>query len=136
MVLRDWFLHSEHTKILNRMDNLTDLFLDGDMDKKTYEAKRDQLAGKRDKILVEIESHTRADDNFAETLVRLIELACGALEKFKGSTTEEKRALINLVFANLKLKGHKLVYTLRPPFDMFVNLGKNGEWRTRKESNL
>lgn len=67
--------------------------------------------------------------------LNLIGLASGALETFKGSTIEGKRKLINLVFANLKLKGHKLEYTLRPPFDMFVKLPKNGEWRTREESN-
>ncbi len=47
---------------------------------------------------------------------------------FQGSTIEEKRNLINFVFANLELKPGKLEYTLRPPFDVFVNLGKNEEW--------
>ena len=48
---------------------------------------------------------------------------------------EEKRKLINLVFDNLELNGQKLTYTLRPPFDAFVKTAKNGEWRTREESN-
>ena len=48
---------------------------------------------------------------------------------------EEKRKLIDFVFQNLELKGQKLVYTLRPPFDQFVKTGKNEEWRTREESN-
>lgn len=46
----------------------------------------------------------QADDKFRETLINLIGLASGALETFKGSTIEEKRKLINLLFGNLKLK--------------------------------
>jgi hypothetical protein len=39
------------------------------------------------------------------------ELASGALEAFRGSTAEEKRKLLNFVFANLKLMGCKLGYS-------------------------
>ena len=45
-------------------------------------------------------------------------------------------AYVNLVFQNLELKGHKLRYTLRPPFDAFVKLPKNGEWCALEDSNL
>ena len=41
---------------------------------------------------------------------------------------EEKRKLIDFVFQNLELKGQKLEFTLRPPFDQFVKCTKNGEW--------
>jgi hypothetical protein len=88
-------LHSEHTKLLTRMDKLTDLFLDGDIDKKTHEEKRKQLAKKREEIMRGIENHNKADDNFSKTLIALVELASGALEAFKSSTTEEKRGLVN-----------------------------------------
>jgi hypothetical protein len=42
-----------------------------------------------------IENHNKADDNFSKTLIALVELASGALEAFKSSTTEEKRGLVN-----------------------------------------
>jgi hypothetical protein len=102
-------LHSEHTKILSRMDRLTDLFLDGDLDKNTHEEKRAQLSQRREEILREIENHGQADDSFAKTLITLVELASGALKTFRGSTTEGKRQLINLVFANLKCKSKDLI---------------------------
>ncbi|WP_341758392.1 hypothetical protein [Candidatus Tisiphia endosymbiont of Ditula angustiorana] len=113
-------LHTEHTKIKNRMDRLTDLFLDGDISKEYHEEKRQKLIQKREDIVREIENHDYADDKFSECLVNLVELASGALETFKGSTTEGKRKLINLVFTNLKLKDGKLDFMLRPPFDAFV----------------
>ncbi len=51
---------------------------------------------------------------------------------FKGSTVEEKR---NLVFANLELNSEKLDYSLRPPFNSFVNLSENVEWWSQGVSN-
>ena len=123
-------LQTEHTKIKNRMDRLTDLFLDGEFGEEEYREKRKSLEQKRDDIVKKIESNNRSDNNFSECLISTLQLASKAGETFRGSTTEEKRKLINLVFVNLELKAHKLVYTLRPPFDAFVETGKNGEWRT------
>lgn len=128
-------LQAEHTKIKNRLDRLADLFLDGDFTKEAYEEKRQQLIQKREAIIRDIENHNNADNKHYELLVRVVELASGALETFKGSTIEEKRKLINLVFGNLELKAGKLVYTLRPPFDQFVKCTNIEEWRTREESN-
>ena len=54
---------------------------------------------------------------------------------FRGSTNEEKRNLINQVFVNLELNGHKLLYTLRSPFDIFAKTAKTGEWYPRPDLN-
>jgi hypothetical protein len=89
-----------------------------------YEEKRQQLTKKREDIVNEIASHDNADDKFSECLISLVELASGSLETFKGSNVEGKRKLLNFVFSNLELKGGKLDFKLRPPFDMFVKCTK------------
>jgi hypothetical protein len=123
-------LQTKHTKIKNRLDRLTDLFLDGEFDEDEYREKRKSLEQKRNDIVKKIESNDRADNNFSECLINTLQLASSAGKTFKGSTVEEKRKLINLVFANLELKGQKLEFTLCPPFDAFVEMDKNGEWCT------
>ena len=128
-------LHSAHTKTKSRLDRLTDLFLDGDIDKVSYEEKRKQLIQKRADIVREIENHNRTDDKRANYLIHTIELASRASEVFKGSTTSEKRKLINLVLSNLELKDQKLSYTLHSPFDQFIKTAKTREWRPLRESN-
>ncbi len=55
-------------------------------------------------------------------LISLVGLAFNALQTFSCSNIEEKRGLVNLVFANLTLSSEKLDYNLRPPFNSFVNL--------------
>ncbi len=129
-------LNCEHAKITTRVDKLTDLFLDGDIDKNTYEAKHKQLIQKRKDIIREIENHTNADDKFSELLINLVELASGAFVAFKGATIERKRKLINLVFGNLELKDGKLDFMLRSPFDTFVKCTKIEEWWARQDLNL
>ena len=129
-------LQSEHTKIQSRLDRLTDLFLDGNFDKKEFKEKRGNLEQKRDDIIKEMESNNRADNNFADTLVSALKMASGAGAAFRGSDIEEKRKLINLVFQNLELKGAKLEFKLRPPFDAFIKTVKTGEWCAREDSNL
>jgi len=110
------------------MDKLIDIFLDGDTSKEVHEEKREQLIKRREEIIQEIEINNRADDNFSKCLISLVQIASGAFETFKSSTTQEKRKLVNFVFANLKLNGHKLDFTLRPLFDTFTKLPKNEKW--------
>jgi len=128
-------LTAANTKITNRMNRLMDLYMDGDISKAEHEEKRQELTRKRDETIKEIELLNNADNNFNEKLVTLMELASRAYETFKGSNAEEKRQLINFVFSNLKLKGGKLDYNLRPPFSEFVKLPKTEEWWRRTHTN-
>ena len=57
-------LHGGYTKIQNRIDRLTDLFLDGEFNEKEYKEKRKQLEQKRTDIMKEMESNDIADNNF------------------------------------------------------------------------
>jgi hypothetical protein len=50
----------------------------------------------------------------------LISLASRTAELFERSKTEQKRQLIAFVFSNLQLRGKKLEFSLRSPFDLMV----------------
>ena len=128
-------LNAQITKTRDRINTLTDLYLDGDFDKKSFEEKREELMQNRNDLTLEIQKHDRADDNFTKPLSRLVELAFRALDVFKGSNIEEKRKLLSFVFSNLKLRGRKLEFKLHPPFDDFVKLSKSEEWLPGLDSN-
>ncbi len=52
-------------------------------------------------------------------------------ESFGSSKVEQKRQIINFVLTNLQLKGKKLEYTLKTPFDVLVLLQIIGKlWLT------
>ncbi|MDD9920355.1 MAG: recombinase family protein, partial [Alphaproteobacteria bacterium] len=129
-------LHKELITVKRRISRLTDLFVDGDIDKDTHEERRAELIKERDDIMFEIEQSNTADDNFTNTLIGTVEVASGAYDTFKVGTFEQKRRLLNFVFDHLELKGSTLCYSLKKPFDRFVDLSKIEEWRAREDSNL
>ncbi len=69
-----------------------------------------------------LKQHTEADEKFGITVNYLLNLASRAHELFESSKIEQKRQLINFLLSNLQLRGKKLEYKLKKPFDVLVNL--------------
>ena len=113
-----------------------DLFLEDKITEEEHDKKRDQLSDRRKRIVMELEEHNNADDKFSENMINVLQLAANAHKTFNLSKIDKKRKLINLVLSTKKLYGRKLVYTLRPPFDAFVETDKNVQWWARQDLNL
>ena len=75
-----------------------------------------------------IEQHGKGQDEFRTTLESLISVASRAADIFERSKTDQKRELIAFAFSNLSLKGKKLDFTLRSPFDLMVNRRTHASW--------
>ena len=58
----------------------------------------------------------------------MISVASRAAELFERSKTEQKRELLAFVFSNLGLRGKKLEFSLRSPFDLMVNRATYSGW--------
>ena len=129
-------MNKELISIKNKLDKLTDLLLDNKIAQSDYDLKRESFITRRHEIVNQLEKHIDADDNFTDTLIDLINLASRAYNTFIGSSNEKKRQLINLVFLNLKLNGEKLEYTLRPPFDGFIQCTEIEEWCAEEDLNF
>ena len=78
--------------------------------------------------MMELEEHNNADDNFTENMINVLQIAANAHKTFNLSKTDKKRKLINLVLSTKNLRGRKLEFTLRSPFDEFVKNTEIGEW--------
>jgi hypothetical protein len=68
-----------------------------------------------------MEQHQKGEADYRATLETLISLASRAAELFERSKIEQQRELLAFVFSNLRLRGKKLEYSLRSPFDLMVN---------------
>ena len=127
-------LQREHSRVQNRLDLLMDLLLDGTIDREDFETQKRRLREQQ----VDIENHMSAnregDESFKNALISLVSLSSQAHDLFTGSTVEQKRKLLNLVFANLSLNGRTLCYSLRKPFDQFAATTKTEEWLTLVDS--
>ncbi len=82
-----------------------------------------------------IEQHQKGEGVFRTTLESLISVASRAAGIFERSKTEQKRELIAFVFSNLRLRGKKLEFALRSPFDLMVNRATYTSWLSDVFSN-
>jgi hypothetical protein len=75
-----------------------------------------------------MEQHQKGEADYRATLETLISLASRAAELFERSKIEQQRELLAFVFSNLRLRGKKLEYSLRSPFDLMVNRADHTSW--------
>jgi len=68
--------------------------------------------------------YTGADESFYLTANTVLNLAKKAYEIFQISEVEEKRQLLNFLLQNPQLKGEKLIFTLKKPFDTILQVSK------------
>ena len=64
-----------------------------------------------------------------------MELVKNAAELFKKANIEQKRKLLNLLCWNLQIKDGNLAFTMRSPFDLFLDLPNHQEWQGQKDLN-
>ena len=86
------------------------------------------MKGRQNEIALRIEQHQEGEGDYRTTLESLISVASRAADIFERSKTEQKRELIAFVFSNLRLKGKKLEFSLRSPFDLMVNRRDHSSW--------
>jgi site-specific DNA recombinase len=135
-------LVSERTQLKAKMSGVDeklkrarDLLLDLGITKDEYNEIKAELEIERHNIDVKLQSLSKADDSFNETLGIIFELASKAHELFKSSEIEEKRRIITILFPNLKMDSEKLVFNLRKPFDLFVKGANHPDWLGWLDSN-
>jgi hypothetical protein len=92
-----------------------------------YDKKARALKQRQTEIALRIEQHQKGEGDFRTTLESLISLASRAAELFERSKPEQKRQLLAFVFSNLRLRGTKLEFSLRSPFDLMVLVIPFGE---------
>ena len=115
-------LRAEQDKLKEKLNNLFDLRLDGELDRESFDTKRNEIQVKMNRLKNKVSAHEKADNSFDETILGLLDIATQAGYIFeKSSNMELKRLLLKFVFESLTLTEGKLTYKLRFPFNEFVN---------------
>ena len=123
-------LRAEQDKFKNQLDTLFDLRLDGELDRETFDIKRNEIQLKINRLKNKIIAHEKADESFNNTLLELLDIATDAGYLFSHSRNIElKRFLLRFVFRTLTLTEGKLTYELNFPFELFegTNIIKRGQ---------
>jgi hypothetical protein len=93
-----------------------------------YDRKARELKERQAEIAVQIEQHQDGEATFRTTLASLISVASRAADIFERSKIEQNRQLLAFVFSNLTLRGKKLEYSMRSPFDLMVGRADYAGW--------
>jgi hypothetical protein len=121
-------LRREYDQLRDRLSTLLDQRLDKSITQDEYDKKARELKERQTEIAMRIEQHQKGEGDFRTTLESLISLASRAAELFERSKPEQKRQLLVFVFSNLRLRGKKLEFSLRSPFDLMVNRASYSSW--------
>ena len=115
-------LREEQDKLKEKLNNLFDMRLDGELDRETFDLKRNEIQVKINRLKNKVTAHEKADNSFDETILGLLDIATQAGNIFdKSQNLELKRLLLKFVFESLTLTEGVLTYKLKFPFNEFVN---------------
>jgi site-specific DNA recombinase len=123
-------LQRGHSIIQTRLDGLMDLLLDRVIDKSEFEKKKEKLRCDQIDIEDRMKILREREDKFKDHLLMLIGVISDAFGIYQSSNIAKKRELLNFMFANLSLKGETLCYSLKKPFDMFIDCSGILQWRS------
>ena len=113
-------LRQEQEKMKAKLDNLFDLRLDGELDRETFETKRNEIQLKIDRMGRKIKTYEKTGNSFTSTILDLINLASQAGRVFaKSDNLELKHLLLKFVFKEMILTEGELTYELNFPFSEF-----------------
>jgi site-specific DNA recombinase len=125
----------DYDRVRDKLAVLLDMRLDKSITQDDYDKKARELKERQAEIATRIEQHQQGNAEYRTTLESLISLASRAAELFERSKTEQKRQLIAFVFSNLQLRGKKLEFSLRSPFDLMVDRRSYTSWLPLMDSN-
>ena len=128
-------LKREHKEIEEKLERAFDLLLAGSITKEMYDKKFKELEKRKQELIVEIEMHDNASETYYINAAKVLELAARAFEIFEGSKVEEKRQLLGYLLQNCGLRGKKLEFVLRKPFDVILDHAKSEKWLPGMDSN-
>jgi site-specific DNA recombinase len=115
-----------------RLSKLTDALLDGIVDNKLFQQKKQDLL--EEQLTLREELRAMAADPDRDPIPKFLELATGLQRSYILAKPLEKREILNSATSNLTLTGKKLDITLRSPFLEVANCHfALVSWDTRDE---
>jgi len=82
-----------------------------------YNKKLKEYKERQSEIMTELRIHEVADESYYLTVNKVFSLAQRAYKIFESSEILERRQLLNFLLQNIELKGKKLLYKLKTPWD-------------------
>jgi site-specific DNA recombinase len=129
-------LRNEYDRLQVRIDKILDLLLDESITQAIYDKKLSTLKSQQSKVQLELEEHGKGDHEFHITVARVLKLSRGIKDIFDSSETKDKRAILDYLLQNPTVKGEKIQFELKKPYDTILNLALETEKATQGDSSV
>jgi DNA invertase Pin-like site-specific DNA recombinase len=134
-------LRLQHDQVRLRLTKLTDLLVDGTIDKSVFGERRGVLLLEQARIKERLAEIERNPATALAALEKTVELAKSPSVLYKSASLERKRELLKTLLSNLTLSGKKIEITLALPFRLIaerqeISDGRAAGSRTRKPMKI
>jgi len=110
------------------IDNIYINKLDEFVTDKFYKKMTQQWKEEQDKILMQIEKHQKANVNYFEMGIKILELSKRLYSTYLEKNNEGKREILNIILSNCSLNAGNLCPNYRRPFDLLVKGPSRSVW--------
>jgi site-specific DNA recombinase len=108
----------------SRMSRLTDLLLDGSLEKRAFEEKQKTLVWDEAQLRQKLAALESGNDGALEEIERTVELAKNASLLYKKANPQRKRELLRTLLSNLTVLGKNIDVELTIPFRVIADREK------------
>ncbi len=117
-------LRLQQEQLRMRLTKLTDLLIDGTIDKTAFGERRDALVLEQARIRERLAEIERNPTSTIEAIESTVELAKSPSLLYKAASAEKKRELLKIILSNLVVSGKNVRVTLTSPFRLIAEREK------------
>ena len=114
-------LNRERTKLENRISQIYIDKIDGVISEQDWQTLHGKFAVELECIQAKLGNHTRANLDYIEKGVLILELAQDAYSQYVNQNDYEKRKLLDFVLSNCLVRGNEFAPVYRQPFDLLAD---------------
>lgn len=120
-------------QLTGRLNRLTDVYLEGTLDREMFEERKAALIGERRALSARRADYEANRASVPDELRKFVELAGSAHSLYKEASLAKKRQLLRTVMSNCTLKRKCVEFTWRPPFREVAEREKKTDGAPSKE---
>ena len=121
-------LQAELQTLENKEDDLTSLYVSGNIRDDIYKRNIAAIADERKRLEESIARYKEITKDIKSTVENLLDIAGNLSDIMHNATPNKQNKLLKLLIKDCTLNGKELKYTVRAPFDKFIQCENPTQW--------
>ena len=119
---------NELNQLEAREQRVKDCFFNGDITRDEWNEEKANIASKREELQHTAEKYADISRDIQYTVNEVLDIVACASEIMKKANPEQQNNLLGLILDECYLDGERLIYKLKKPFDMLINIKNSDNW--------